>query len=80
MTDADIPGAGTNTRRKQAACSPRLRVGIPRVDAIKMPSTPFAYPQIISRTFASFHVLNPAFPQLSVVSVAGSIPGSSTQK
>jgi hypothetical protein len=34
---------------------------------VLMPSTPFAYPQVISRTFASFHVPNPAFPLDSAI-------------
>jgi short-subunit dehydrogenase len=43
------------------------------------PSTPFAYPQVLSRRFASFRVADSAFPQVSAVSAPGSIPGSSTR-
>jgi hypothetical protein len=42
-----------------------------------MPSTPSAYPQVVSRTFAS---LIPAFTQLKSIFAPGSIPGSSTKK
>jgi hypothetical protein len=41
------------------------------------PSTPFAYPQVASRTFASFRVVN---SRVSAGNAAGSIPGSSTRK
>jgi len=43
-----------------------------------MPSTPFAYPQVISRCFTLFRVVN--FPQVSWISATSSIPDSSTKK
>jgi hypothetical protein len=43
---------------------------------VLMPSTPFAYPQVASRTFASSTC---AFPQVTPDFAAGSIPGSSTK-
>jgi hypothetical protein len=42
-----------------------------------MPSTLLAYPQVISRRFASS---NSIFPQLTGIFGAGSIPGSSTKE
>jgi hypothetical protein len=44
-----------------------------------MPSTPCAYSQVISRTFASFRVLKFTVPQLRPIFETGSIPGSSTE-
>jgi hypothetical protein len=43
-----------------------------------MPSTAFAYPQVVSRRFTYFRVIKSAFPLVRAISVAGSIPGSST--
>src|SRR6516162_362346 len=42
-----------------------------------MPSTPSAYPQVLSRRFA---YSNSTFPQLTSIFGVGSIPGSSTEK
>jgi hypothetical protein len=50
-----------------------------KASKVLMPSTPFAYPQVISRTFASLRVLNSTFPQFIAIFGAGSIPGSSTR-
>jgi hypothetical protein len=45
-----------------------------------MPSTPSAYPQVISRTFALFGVVEfRAFQQVGAIFVASSIPGISTE-
>jgi hypothetical protein len=53
-------------------------MGFPGTDApVLTPSTPFAYPQVVSRTFASSIS---AFLQVTAISVAGSIPGSSTSR
>src|ERR1700739_3710745 len=43
--------------------------------AVLMPSTPFAYPQVVSRCFASSI---PLLSQLKSIFEPGSIPGSST--
>jgi hypothetical protein len=48
-----------------------------RVSTTLTPSTPFATPQVFSRRFASS---DSAFPQVSTILVARSIPGSSTRK
>jgi hypothetical protein len=45
-----------------------------------MPSTPLAYPQVVSRCFASFRVVYFAVSAGHRAFVAGSIPGSSTEK
>ena len=45
-------------------------------DVLLMPSTHSAYPQVISRRFASANLM---FSQLKTLSGAGSIPGSSTE-
>ena len=50
-----------------------------KASIVLMPSTPFAYPQVISRTFASVRVVDFSIPQVSVIFGAGSIPGSSTR-
>jgi hypothetical protein len=47
-----------------------------RVSTTLTPSTPFATPQVFSRRFASS---DSAFPQVSRLLVAGSIPGNSTK-
>ena len=44
------------------------------------PQTPFAYSQVLSRTFGSFRVLNSSVSAGQRNSEAGSIPGSSTEK
>jgi hypothetical protein len=45
-----------------------------------MPSTPFAYPQVFRRTFASFRVAISGIPQVSLILVPDSIPGSYTKE
>jgi hypothetical protein len=45
--------------------------------AVLMPSTPFAYSDVVSRTFASSVS---TFPQVSTISATGSIRGSSTKE
>jgi hypothetical protein len=44
-----------------------------------MPSTPSAYPQVISRTFVSFHAPKSGVSAGQRDFWAGSIPGSSTE-
>jgi hypothetical protein len=45
-----------------------------------MPSTPLPYPQVVSRTFASFHVPKSRISASQRDFCGGSIPGSSTEK
>jgi hypothetical protein len=65
-------------RREQLPRTPGHRLG--RRHCVLTPSTSFAYPQVVSRTFASFRVSNLTFTQLTSTFVAGSIPGSSTRE
>jgi hypothetical protein len=57
-----------------------VRLGCGAAGTLLTPSTPFAYPQVVSRSFALFRVVSSAFPQVTFVSITGSIPGSSTRE
>jgi hypothetical protein len=50
------------------------------VVTLSMPSTPDAYPQVVSSAFQSLRVVHLESEQVSSISALGSIPGSSTRE